>query len=196
LNTIVTEINEQGEEIALDVFQKLSNDRILFIVGDINDDIASDVIATLLLRDSENSEQKITIFINSQGGDIRSTFAIYDAMCLVESPIETFCIGTAMQNAVILLTAGTPGMRLATKHSVICIEQLVNDYMRHSDLTEAKTSLALSLDDNKRMMNIFAKSTNKPIKQIMSDFDRKVFMSTQQALKYGFIDKIAPFNKL
>jgi ATP-dependent Clp protease protease subunit len=193
LNTIVTETTEQGE-MPIDVFQKLCNDRILFITGEIDDNMATDITATLLLKDGE-CEDKITIFLNSQGGDIRNILTIYDVMCMIGSPIETVCIGTAAHGAAIILAAGTPGMRFATKHSIICIEQLINDWMKHSDLTEAKTSLAQSSEDNKRMMNIFAKTTNKPLKQIMADFDRKVFMSSQQAVKYGFIDKVVPYNK-
>jgi ATP-dependent Clp protease protease subunit len=114
---------------------------------------------------------------------------------MISAPVETVCIGSAMHGSAILLAAGTPGMRFATKHSVICIEQLVNDWMKHSDLTDAKTSLAQSLEDNKRMMSVFAKTTNKTLKQIMTDFDRKVFMTPQQAVKYGFIDKVVPYNK-
>lgn len=182
-------MTEQGE-IAIDVFQKLAGDRILFVSGDITDDVASDVCATLLFLDMDNCTDKITLFINSQGGDIRDVLAIYDVMCLVKSPIETVCIGSAMKEAVILLTAGTPGMRLATKHAIICAGQLVNDWVINSDLTDATINLTQSMDDNKRMMNIFSKTTNKPLKEVMSDFERKVFMTSAQAAKYGFIDRI------
>jgi len=194
LNTIVTETTEQGE-IALDVYQKLSNDRILFVSGDIDDEMAADISATLLLKDSEDSESKITLFINSRGGDIRNALAIYDMMNMIDSPIETVCIGSAMKEAVILLVAGTPGMRYATKHSVICFGQLVNSYLQHSDITDAQTLLAHSLSDNKKMMSIIAKQTNIPLKQAMSEYERLVFMDSKQALKRGFIDKIVSFGK-
>ena len=194
MNTIVTETTEQGE-IVIDIFQKLSNDRILFISGDIDDNMAADVSATLLLKDSEDSDSKITIFINSRGGDIRNALAIYDMMSIIKSPIETVCIGSAMKEAVIILASGTPGMRFATKHSVICVGQLVNSMMQHSDLTDAKSLLAFSISDNRKMMDIFAKKTKKKLSQVMSDFERLVFMDSKQALKYGFIDSIVKFNK-
>jgi len=194
LNTIVIETTDQGE-VAIDVFQKLSNDRILFVSGEITDDMASDICATLLLKDSEDSNKKITIFINSRGGDIRNALAIYDMMSMIDAPIETICIGSAMKEAVILLAAGTPGMRFATKHSVICAGQLINSWMRHSDLTDAQSMLSHSLSDNKKMMDVIAKTTKKPLKEVMADFERIVFMDSKQALKYGFIDKIVTFNK-
>lgn len=190
----MTETTEQGE-VAIDIFQKLSNDRILFLSGEIDDDMAADVAATLLLKDGEDSEHKITMFINSRGGDIRNILAIYDMMCMIKSPIETVCIGSAMKESVILLAAGASGMRLATEHAIIAVGQLVNMMMEHSDITNAQTSLTHSLLDNKRMMEILAKRTGKNIKQVMTDFDRLVFMDSRQALKYGFIDKIIKVNK-
>jgi len=187
-------MTEQGE-IIIDVFQKLSNNRILFISGDIDDNIGSDISATLLLKDAENCDEKITIFINSQGGDIRNALAIYDIINMISSPIETVCIGTAVRESLIILMAGTPGMRFATKHSIICVEQLINDSMQLADLTEAKTILNQSLYDNKKMMEIIAKCTGKTYKQVLIDFDRKVFMNSSEALNYGFIDKIIAPSK-
>ncbi len=194
MNTIITETTDQGE-IALDVYQKLSNDRILFVSGDIDDEMAADISATLLLKDSEDPDSKITMFINSRGGDIRNALAIYDMMTMIEAPIETVCIGSAMKEAVILLVAGSPGMRYATKHSVICVGQLVNSYLQHSDITDAKTLLDHSLSDNKKMMSVIAKQTNLPLKQVMLEYERLVFMDSKQALKRGFIDKIVSFRK-
>lgn len=194
LNTIITEMTEQGE-VVVDVFQRLSDNRILFISDDITDDLTTDICATLLLKDSMDSKNKISIFINSRGGDIRNVLAIYDTMQAIKSPIETVCMGSAMKEAAIILSAGTPGMRYATKHSIVSVGQLVNSWIQHSDLTDAKIVLAHILSDNKKMMDIFAKTTGKPLKQVMSDFDRLVFMDSQQAKKYGFIDKIVSFNK-
>lgn len=194
MNTIVTETTEHGE-IPVDVYQKLSNDRILFICHDINDQIASDITATLLLKDSEDSTRKITLFINSQGGDIRNALMICDMMSMVESPIETVCIGAAMNEAAIILASGTPGMRFATKNAVIAASQLANDYWSRGNLTDAKKLLDLGMSDNKKMMEIFAKTTHKSLKQVMQDFDRQVFMTAQQAAKYGLIDKVVVFSK-
>lgn len=189
MNTIVTESTEFGE-IPMDVYQKLANDRILFICDDITDQVATDITATLLFKDSEDSEKKITLFINSQGGDIRNALMICDIMHMVDAPIETVCIGAAMDEAVIILASGTPGMRFATKNSVIAASQLIHDYVARADLTDAKKYLDLALGDNKRMMEILAKNTGKSLKQVMEDFDRRVFMSSTQATKYGIIDKV------
>ena len=194
MNTIVTETTDQGE-VAIDIFQKLSGDRILFVIGQIDDKVAADISATLLLRDSESSEEKITMFINSSGGNIRDVLAIYDVMNFIDSPIETVCIGAAMKEAAILLAAGKKGRRMATKHSIICVGQLTNDWIEYSDLTNANISLQQALADNKRMMNIIAKSVGKPLKEVMSDLDRKVFMTSNKALKYGLIDRIVSGKK-
>jgi ATP-dependent Clp protease, protease subunit len=194
LNTIITETTDHGE-IPVDIYQKLANDRILFICNHIDDKLATDIVATLLLKDSEDSDKKITLFINSEGGDIRNVLMIYDMMNMISSPIETVCIGAAMDEAAILLSAGTPGMRFATKNSVIAVSQLVNDWMAHVDLTEAKQMLDQVVADNKAMMTIIAKNVGKPIKQVMQDYDRRVFLTAAQAVKNGLIDKVVTFNK-
>lgn len=194
LNTIITETTEHGE-MPMDVYQKLSNDRILFICDDIDDDIATDITATLLLKDSEDSEKKITLFINSSGGDIRNALMICDMMRMIESPIETVCIGAAMDEAAIILASGTPGMRFATKNAVIAANQLCQNWHARADLTDAKKYLDLIVGDNKRMMDILAQATGKSLKQVMDDFNRRVFMTAPQAAKYGIIDKVVVFNK-
>lgn len=195
MNTIVLESTEHGD-MPVDVYQKLSNDRILFISNTITDQVAADIAATLLLKDSEDSEKKITIFINSIGGDIRNALMIYDMMQMIKSPIETVCIGNAMDEAIVILTAGSQGMRFATKNSRIAVSQLVHDWITHANLTDAKKILDLSIKDNKRIMEIIANCSGKTLKQIMSDFDRRVFMNASQAAKYGIIDKVISFNKV
>lgn len=194
MNTLVLESNELGD-FPVDVYQKLSNDRILFICDTITDSVASDIVATLLLKDAEDSEKKITLFINSQGGDIRNALMIYDMMQMIDSPIETVCIGSAMDEAIIILAGGTPGMRLATKNSCIAVSQLSSDWFINSNLTDAKKILDLSVQDNKRMMNILAECTGKSVKQVSEDFDRRVFMNSAQAVKYNLIDKVVRVNK-
>lgn len=194
MNTIVTETTDIGE-IPVDIYQKLAGDRILFINDYIDDRLATDIVATLMLKDSEDEDKKITLFINSPGGSIRDVFMIYDMMCLVRAPIETVCLGSAMDEVAILLAAGTPGMRLATKNCVISVGQLVHDSMSYSDLTDAKSILDLSVTDNKRMMEVIAKSTGKSLKQVLADFPRTVFMNCHQAVKYGIIDKVVSVKK-
>lgn len=194
VNTFVTETTELGD-IPIDIYQKLSNDRILFISNQIDDKLATDIVATLLLKDSEDSEKKITLFINSDGGDIRNALMIYDIISMIQSPVETVCIGSAMDEAAIILAAGTPGMRFATKHATIAVSQLVHSWMTFSDLTDAKKNLDQAVNDNKRMMDVLSKCSGKSIKQIMIDFERRVFMTATQAVRYGFIDKVVNFSK-
>ena len=194
MNTIVLESTEHGD-MPIDVYQKLSNDRILFISSFIDDRLATDIIATLLLKDSEEPDRKITLFINSPGGDIRNVLMICDMMNMIEAPIETVCVGSAMDEAVIILSSGTPGMRFATKNSVISASQLVHDWMTRADLTDARKYLELATVDNKRMMDIIAKTTKKSLKEVMAFFDRRVFMNASQAQKFGFIDKVVTFSK-
>lgn len=194
MNTIVTETTDHGE-IPVDVYQKLSNDRILFICSDINDHIAADITATLLLKDSEDSTRKITLFINSNGGSIRNALMICDMMSMLESEIETVCIGAAMNEAALILASGTPGMRFATKNSVIAVSQLTNDYYSSGNLTDAKKLLDLGLQDNKRMLEVLSKATGKTVKQLGADLERQVFMNAPQAVKYKLIDKVVALGK-
>lgn len=194
MNTLVLENTPDGD-MPMDVYQKLANDRILFITDDINDEIATDIIATLLLKDAEDSERKITLFINSNGGDIRNALMIYDVMQVISAPVETICIGSAIDEAAILLVGGTKGMRLATKNSIMAIGQLVQDWHTRTNLTDGKNLLDQFTADNTRLMNIISKATDKPIKQVRKDLDRRVFFSPTQAVKYSLIDHIIQPNK-
>lgn len=194
MNTFVTEETEHGD-LPVDVYHKLADDRILFLSDIIDDKIATDIVATLLLKDAEDSESKITLFINSEGGDIRNILMIYDMMQMIQAPIETVCIGSAMDEAAIILAAGTPGMRFATKNSMISVNQLSHDWASYSDLTDAKIALDQGLSDNKKMMDILSKCTKKTSKEVYGHFNRRMFFTANQAIKYGLIDKMVASNK-
>lgn len=189
LNTLVNETTEHGD-IPVDIYTKLSNNRILFITDEIDDKLAVDITGTLLLKDSEDSNKKISLFINSEGGDIRCVFMIYDIMQLLQCPVETICVGSAMNEVVLLLAAGTPGMRHATQNSVICPSQLVQDKYYYSDLTDAQALLSRIQKDNKNLMSAIANKTGKKLSQVLSDFERKKFMNAKQAKSYGIIDNV------
>jgi ATP-dependent Clp protease protease subunit len=188
------EQTENGE-VPMDVYQKLANDRILFITDYITDDVATDLIATLLLKDHEDNDKKITLFINSPGGDIRNTFMIYDVMTMIHAPIETICTGAAMDESSLILAGGNRGMRMATKNSIISVSQLNNPWHMHTNLTDAKNLMDQFNIDNNRLLDILAKASSKSIKQVREDFDRRVFFTATKALKYGLIDRIISFNK-
>lgn len=194
MNTLVLEDTEHGE-IAIDVYQKLANDRILFIHEYIDDRVASDICAALLLKNAENKEEKISIFLNSENGDIRSVFMIYDIMNVIDSPIETICIGSAWDESLLILAAGTPGMRFATENSVICGSQLTYNRMHMADLTDARIIKDVIKSDNKKLMDAFASITKKKWVDINKDFSQKKFMTPSQAKKYGLIDGIIKNQK-
>ena len=194
MNTLVLEPTEHGD-MPVDVYQKLASDRILFVADYLDDNLASDIVSTLLLKDNEDSDKKITLFINSHGGDIRNAFMIYDVMTMIQAPIETICIGAAMDEALILLTGGTHGMRSATPHAIIAATQLIHSFHMHTDLPGAQALFEQEKLDNQRLMDILAKTTKKTLSQVKKDFDRRVFFNAKNAMKYGFIDKIVTFNK-
>ncbi len=194
MNIIITEETEHGD-IPIDIYSKLAGDRILFINDRVDDKLATDIMATLMLKDSEDSDQKISLFINSEGGDLRSIFMIYDVMKIVQSPIETFCVGEAFDEVVLLLAAGTPGMRHATENSIICASQLLSNGTMFSDISDAFILMDRLKRDNKNFINALAKCTKKPIKKVMDDLERKKFFSAKQAVQYGFIDSIVENSK-
>lgn len=189
MNIVITEETELGD-IPIDIYSKLASDRILFIHDPIDDRLATDIVATLMYKDSEDSDSKISLFINSPGGDLRSVFMIYDTIKILQSPVETFCVGEAVDEVVLLLAAGTPGMRYATQNSVICVSQLLSGGSMFSDISDAFGLMERLKRDNKNFMTALAKATKKTLKTLMTDFERKKFLSAQQALKYGFIDGI------
>jgi ATP-dependent Clp protease protease subunit len=194
LNTIIYEETEFGD-MPVDVYQKLANSRILFVTGGIDESLASDITATLFLKDQEDSTSKITIFINSYGGSIRDALMIYDMIQMIDAPVETVCIGEARGEAVVILAAGEPGLRYATKNAVIAVSQLEANGHAYVDMINAEKLLDLFTEDNLRMMKIIAQAAGKPVKQVMEDFDRPMYMNAIRAAKYGLIDKVITFNK-
>ncbi len=195
MNTIIIEETEHGE-YPVDIYTKLSRDRIIFLYDFIDDHLATDVVATLLLKDSEFNEggteedNKISIFINAEGGDIRNVFMIYDVIKMLQSPIETVCVGSAMDEVALILAAGTPGRRFATQNAAIVPSQLFADRSFRANLSDAKGIMDRFARDNKDYMTALAKCTNKPVKQVMADFERKKYMTAKQAVSYGLIDGV------
>lgn len=194
MNIFVTEQTEFGD-VSIDIYSKLAEDRILFVYDFIDDTLATDIVATLLLKDAENSSEKISMLINCDGGDIRNVFMIYDVMNMVECPIETICVGSASDEAVLLLSAGNKGMRYATPTAAICPSQLMADRAYHSNLTDAKIIMDRFKRDNKNYMNALAKATGNSLSKVMNDFERKKFFSAKEALSYGIVDNILSGSK-
>jgi ATP-dependent Clp protease protease subunit len=194
LNTLVLEETEHGE-MPVDVYQKLAKDRILFITDYIDDDVATDLIATLLLKDQENSEEKVRLLVNSPGGDIRNAFMIYDVMSMMHAPVEVLVMGAAMDEAAIIVAGAQKGMRLATKNAILSVSQLNNPWHMHTNLVDAKRQMDQFNSDNDRLLEIYAKATGKTVKQLRTELDRRTFLNATKAVKFGLIDKIVASNK-
>lgn len=189
MNTTLIEHSEHGD-YPLDIFTKLASERIIFLNDYIDHNVAVDFVATLLLKDMEDSEEKISIFINSEHGDIRSVLTIYDTMQMISSPLETIGSGVVMNEVVLLLAAGDKGSRFATTNTIISPSQLIHEQSYMTDLTDARSVMDRAITDNKNFMKAFAKATGKTLSKVMKDFERKKFFSAEQAQKYGIIDAI------
>ena len=192
MNTKIVETSED-QVISYDVFDKLANNRILFLHDFIDDKMAADITAALLFLDLVE-ESKITFYLNAEGGDIRSVFMIYDFMGLIVSPIEVICTGSAIHEPILILAAGTKGLRKATKNSILCVNQLSALEASYSDLTNAKILHEQIKKENKKYIETLAKCINKPYKNIVHLFDRQLFLTPQEAKKLGLIDVIIGEN--
>ena len=186
---IVVEQTSRGER-SYDIFSRLLNDRIVFIGEPINDGVASLVVAQLLFLESADPEKEIALYINSPGGSISAGMAIFDTMNYIKCPVTTICIGMCASMAAVLLACGEKGKRIALPHSKIMIHQpLINGH--YQDQT---TNLEIEAEEMKKtraMLNgLLAGATGKKIEEIEKDTDRNNYMSAEEALEYGLIDKI------
>ncbi len=184
----VIEDTGRGER-AMDIYSRLLKDRIVFIGTDINDGVANTVIAQLLFLRAEDPKKDISIYINSPGGYISSGLAIYDTMKFMGYDINTYCIGQAASMGSLLLAAGTKGKRFALPNSRIMIHQ------PHGGIGGTSSDIVLQakeMDEMKKITSrILSECTGKSVEQIVIDSDRDFFLSPEQALNYGLIDKVA-----
>jgi ATP-dependent Clp protease, protease subunit len=191
LNPIITEQTEDGE-ISYDVFTKLMQSRILFLYGAITNEVAADIVATLLYLDNNNHEEIISLYINSEGGEIENIFMIYDMMKMLRSPIETLCVGEVFDGAALLLSAGTKGMRYATKNSIIRICQPIHPHSQFSNMVGAEIAMDKINKENKKFLTALKNCTGKTMKAITKDTDRDFYLTPKEAKKYGLIDFVIP----
>jgi len=184
---IVIERDGRGER-AYDIYSRLLKERIVFLGTAIDDNVANIIIAQLLFLESEDPTQDIYIYLNSPGGYITSGLAIYDTMQYIKAPIVTMCIGQAASMGAVLLAGGTQGKRYALPHSRILIHQPLGGAQgQATDIDiQAKEILRMREEINK----IFTKHTGQPIEKIAADTERDFYMTAEQALSYGIIDKI------
>ncbi len=183
----VIEASSKGER-SFDIFSRLLRERIIFLGSAFDDDVANSIVAQLLLLDSENSEKDIMLYINSPGGVITAGMAIYDTMKLIKSDVSTICLGDAASMGAFLLSGGTKGKRLALPNSRIMIHQPLGGAKGQATDIEIEAKEILRM---KKMLNeLLAEHTGQKVDRIKKDTERDNFMTAEEALEYGLIDKI------
>jgi len=183
----VIEKSPQGER-AYDIYSRLLKERIIFLGGEIDDDVANAVIAQFLFLDSQDPKKDIQLYINSPGGSVTAGLAIYDTMQYVKSDVSTICIGIAASMGAVLLAAGSKGKRFILPNSEVMIHQVMGGARGQAvDIAIAAKQIIKTKD---RLNQILAKHTGQEMKQIEKDADRDFFMSAEEARSYGVVDKI------
>lgn len=188
----VIEQSSRGER-SYDIYSRLLKDRIIIIGDEINDQVANSVIAQLLFLEADNPEKDISIYINSPGGSTTAGFAIFDTMELIKPQVNTICIGMAASFGAMLLLAGEKGKRYALPNSEIMIHQPLGG--ARGQATEIEISAKRILKLREHINHIISERTGQPLEKVSKDTDRDFFMSAQEALEYGIIDKIISKNK-
>ena len=189
-NSLVPMVVEQtgrGER-SYDIFSRLLNDRIIFLSDEVNDATASLVVAQLLYLEAQDPDKDISFYINSPGGSVTAGMAIYDTMNFIKCDVSTVCIGMAASMGAFLLSAGTKGKRFALPNSEIMIHQPLGG--AKGQATDIKIQAELILRTRDRLNAILAKNTGKSIDEIARDTERDNYMTAEQALAYGLIDKV------
>ena len=188
MNIIPTVIEKSSnKEYAYDLYSRLLNDRIVFVSGEVNDNMASIVVSELLYLDSLNHND-IYLYINSPGGTITSGMAIYDTMNYIKSDVKTICIGLAASMGAFLLAGGTKGKRCSLPNSEIMIHQPLGG--TQGQATDIKIAAEHIIKIKDKLNHILANATGKDLNVIENDTDRDNFMSPEEALEYGLIDEI------
>jgi len=184
---IVVEHTAKGER-SYDIYSRLLKDRIIFIGEEITDDTASLVVAQLLFLASEDAEKDINLYINSPGGVITAGLAIYDTMQYIQPDVSTICVGMAASMAAFLLAAGAKGKRFSLPNSEVMIHQPLGGMRGQAEDMRIHTEHILKTRD--RLNRILAEHTGQPLEKIETDTDRDNFLSAEEAVAYGLIDKV------
>ncbi len=184
---MVIEQSGRGER-AYDIYSRLLKERVVFLVGPVNDATANLVVAQLLFLEAENPDKDISFYINSPGGSVTAGLSIYDTMQFIKPDVSTLCLGQACSMGAFLLTAGTKGKRFALPNSRVMIHQPMGGFQgQASDIAiHAKEILTLRA----KLNEIMAKHTGQPVDRIERDTDRDNFLSAPEAVEYGLVDKV------
>lgn len=183
---MVVEQTARGER-AYDIYSRLLKERVIFLVGPIEDHMANLVVAQLLFLESENPDKDIALYINSPGGSVSAGLSIYDTMQFIKPDISTLCIGLAASMGAVLLAGGAHGKRYALPNSRVMIHQPMGGFQGQA--TDIDIHAREILKTRARLNEILAKHTGKPVDTIAEDTERDKFLSTDEALKYGLIDQ-------
>ena len=187
LNPMVIEQSGRGER-AYDIYSRLLKERIIFLVGPVDENTANLVVAQMLFLESENPDKEINFYINSPGGSIAAGFAIYDTMQFIKPDISTLCVGMAASMGAFLLAAGTKGKRFALPNSTVLIHQPLGGFQGQASDIAIHAKYILSLRE--RLNRLLAQHTGKPIAQVDRDTERDNFLTPDEAVEYGLIDKV------
>jgi ATP-dependent Clp protease protease subunit len=188
----VVEKSQRGER-AYDIYSRLLKERIVFLGGPINDQVANTVIAQLLYLESENPDKDISLYINSPGGSVTATMAMLDTMNYVQSQIQTICIGMAASGAAVLLSAGEQGKRYCLENSEVMIHQPHGGAEGQATDIEIQAEWLAKIKE--RINEILAENTGQSLEKIEDDVERDFFMSAEEAKEYGIIDEIMQSKK-
>ena len=184
---MVVEQSGQGER-AYDIYSRLLKDRIIFLSGEVEDNMANTIVAQMLFLEAEDPDKDIYLYINSPGGVVTAGMAIYDTMQFIKCDVSTICMGMAASMGAFLLAGGTPGKRLALPHSTIMIHQPSGG--AQGQATEIQI-VADRIQYTKRMLNeLLAANTHQPLEKIAADTERDYYMSAEEAKNYGLIDAV------
>ena len=190
MNNLIPMVVEQSNrgERAYDIYSRLLKERIVFLVGPVNDSVSTLVTAQLLYLESENPKKEISFYINSPGGLVTSGLGIYDTMQYIKPPVSTLCIGQASSMGSFLLSAGEKGKRFSLPNSRIMVHQPSAGFQGQATDIEIHANEVLSL--KKRLNEIYSKHTNKSVEEIKPALERDNFMTPENAKEFGLIDKV------
>ena len=184
---MVIETSGRGER-AYDIYSRLLKERVIFLVGPINDAVAHVVVAQLLFLESENPDKEISLYINSPGGSISSGMAIYDTMQFIKPNVSTLCIGMAASMGAFLLQAGAKGKRFALPNSTVMIHQPLGGFQGQASDIEIHAKYILSLRE--RLYTLMAEHTGRTVEEIARDSERDNFLTADEAVAYGLVDQV------
>ena len=189
---IVIEQTGAGER-AFDIYSRLLKDRIIFLGDEVNDHTASLIVAQMLFLESEDPDKDISLYINSPGGSVTAGMAIYDTMQYIKCDVATICIGMAASMGAFLLSSGTKGKRYALPNAEVMIHQPMGG--ARGQASDIKIHAELILKTREKLNRILAENTGKDIAQVEIDTDRDNYMTAEEALEYGLIDKVVKSRK-